>query len=217
MPLTKRPSRAQSTGYRGSLYRTFRVLRGSGGTGIRANDGHELDSRWEAVVDNLLDAEGLTHTVHPRYPGTQLRADFLVGDVYVEVWGMKSEKYLAQRDIKERLAKEMKLLLVGVEAEDFESAKALAIRLEQVRRLSKTKQTEVSGTVERKSPRSTHIDLWTAAEVLAGAEGALREFDIKLADLEAQTLGLQERLAELEVRRKDLEKKRADVISSFIS
>lgn len=80
---------------------------------MRASDGHELDSKWEVIVDDALYANGLIHAPHPRYPGTQLIADFLVGDVYVEVWEMKSQKYLAQREVKERLAREMKLKLVA--------------------------------------------------------------------------------------------------------
>lgn len=55
-------------------------------------DGHIADSQWEADVDNWLSAHGIAHTIHPKAPwytpSTRGHSDFLVGDAYIEVWGI---------------------------------------------------------------------------------------------------------------------------------
>jgi transposase len=53
------------------------------------DDGHPARSSYEHRVDNWLTEHGLAHEIEPRYPfDRRYRADFLVGDAYVEVWGV---------------------------------------------------------------------------------------------------------------------------------
>lgn len=72
----------------------------------RCPDGHIVDSRWEYEVDRWLSAHGIDHEVHPYVPWytngkSPQRADFRVGSVYIEVWGIiGNEKYNAKRQRK---------------------------------------------------------------------------------------------------------------------
>lgn len=61
-------------------------------------DGHEGRSVYEQRVDNWLSEHGLAHEVEPRYPfDLRCRADFLVGDTYIEVWGVTENATYAKR------------------------------------------------------------------------------------------------------------------------
>lgn len=56
---------------------------------VKAEDGHELDSEYEKVFDDALCDAGLeSHLIHTSIPGFDYSADFKIGDVYVEIWGV---------------------------------------------------------------------------------------------------------------------------------
>ncbi len=69
-------------------------------TKFKAKDGHEVDSDLELRVDNALNMADLTHRVQPSIPGCNFKADFLVGDVFVEVWGIKGDPKYEERKQK---------------------------------------------------------------------------------------------------------------------
>jgi len=66
-------------------------------------DGHVVDSQWEYAVDRWLSERDIPHEVHPVVPWyvsgkSPERADFLVGNTYIEIWGIiGNEKYNAKR------------------------------------------------------------------------------------------------------------------------
>ena len=66
-------------------------------------DGHIVDSQWEYAVDRWLSERNIPHEVHPVVPWyvsgkSPERADFLVGNTYIEIWGIiGNEKYNAKR------------------------------------------------------------------------------------------------------------------------
>lgn len=61
-------------------------------------DGHELRSTYEQRVCDWLHSNGVTHEVEPAYPwDRRYRADFKVGDAYVEVWGVTSNDAYKKR------------------------------------------------------------------------------------------------------------------------
>lgn len=63
-----------------------------------AQDGHLVQSGWELLVDDWLSAHGVEHECQPTLPfGDQLRADFLVGETYIEVWGVVHNRKYADR------------------------------------------------------------------------------------------------------------------------
>lgn len=53
---------------------------------------HQVRSTYEMRVDNWLADHGLDHEVEPRMPFTSnWRADFRVGDTFIEVWGVSGK------------------------------------------------------------------------------------------------------------------------------
>lgn len=56
---------------------------------FKANDGHYVQSGYEYNVDNLLHEYSVRHETFPRIPFSKFRADFKIGDTYVEVSGYK--------------------------------------------------------------------------------------------------------------------------------
>lgn len=69
----------------------------------RCPDGDIADSQWEYAVDRWLADRGLSHEIHPTVPWyvngkSPQRADFRVGDTFIEVWGViGNEKYNTKR------------------------------------------------------------------------------------------------------------------------
>jgi transposase len=59
------------------------------GPPINCADGHTVRSTYEKRVDDWLSAHGLAHEIEPTVPyASRWRADFKVGETYIEVWGM---------------------------------------------------------------------------------------------------------------------------------
>jgi len=72
----------------------------------RAKDGHMVASHFEEVIDDWLFDHGLAHEIQPPCPWVvkvhrNQRADFRIGNVYIELWGMiGNQRYDAKRDAK---------------------------------------------------------------------------------------------------------------------
>jgi len=61
-------------------------------------DGHQVRSTYEQRVDNWLTEHGIEHEYEPRYPwDRRYRADYRVGDTYVEIWGVSNDEAYDQR------------------------------------------------------------------------------------------------------------------------
>lgn len=65
-------------------------------------DGHIVDSQWEYAVDRWLHEHGIDHEIHPTVPWwkggrSPQRADFKVGDIYIEVWGVINNRSYNQK------------------------------------------------------------------------------------------------------------------------
>ena len=71
------------------------TLRPSGwyvGPPIVCADGHVVRSTYEKRVDDWLTEQGLGHEYEPTTPfPSRWRADFRVGDTYIEVWGVRGQ------------------------------------------------------------------------------------------------------------------------------
>jgi transposase len=73
----------------------------NGGKRYICRDGHEARSLYEQRVDNWLTEHGLIHKTEPRYPfDTRYKADFLVRDTYIEVWGVTNNPAYRERKAK---------------------------------------------------------------------------------------------------------------------
>ena len=98
--------------------------------GVRcmANDGHECHSLDEQRIDNWLCAHDLSHEREPYYPihpilnpkGSR-RADWKVGDTFIEYFGLIGDKnYEKKMDEKILLAAHSKLKLISILPSDIE-------------------------------------------------------------------------------------------------
>jgi hypothetical protein len=84
-----------------------------------ADDGHEVYSRFELHVDNWLTKHGIDHTYEPSLPFGGM-ADFLIGDTYIEIWGIEhNETYKNRTKEKKHLYKKHQLKLVGLYPKDI--------------------------------------------------------------------------------------------------
>jgi hypothetical protein len=93
---------------------------GKRGIKCLAQDGHVCRSLSEQRIDNWLSNNGLEHECEPHYPHDEvlnpmglLKADWKVGDTYIEYFGMSNDASYAQRMVrKQNLANKhsMKLL-----------------------------------------------------------------------------------------------------------
>ena len=71
---------------------TRRMVRG---TQCIAKDGHVYLSLGERTKVDLPHAHGIPHEKEPHYPESNYRADFAVGDVFIEFFGLAGNLELA--------------------------------------------------------------------------------------------------------------------------
>lgn len=112
----------------------------TGGRGYRcvANDGHICLSLAEKVIDDWLSVGSIPHSKEPKYPydyylnsSGQLRADWLVGNTFIEYAGMMIDPEYAQKMRgKEELAKKFNLDLIIIEPQDLFSLEGKLGRLQ---------------------------------------------------------------------------------------
>lgn len=97
-------------------------------------DGHLARSTYEVLVDDWLSDHGLDHELEPRYPwDRRYRADFLVGQTYIEVWGVTGYPiYQQRRELKIRRCRETGLDLIGIGAGSFRVGGAWQRKLERL-------------------------------------------------------------------------------------
>lgn len=74
----------------------------SRGTQTIALDGHTCLSLGEKTIDDFLYTRGIAHKKEPRYPDSNFRADFQVGDVFIEYFGLAGDAAYDVR-IKEKI------------------------------------------------------------------------------------------------------------------
>lgn len=109
------------------------------GRGFRciADDGHVCNSLEELTIDNWLRAQGFEHEKEPTYPrherynkSGKRRADWKIGEVYVEFFGLTGEEsYDVKTNEKLDLCREMGLPLIAIFPTDL---KSLASRIGHV-------------------------------------------------------------------------------------
>jgi endogenous inhibitor of DNA gyrase (YacG/DUF329 family) len=90
---------------------------------IECTDGHLVRSYYEKAFDNLLHRNGIEHEYDPRLPfNHRYMADFKVGDVYIEIWGLMGiKRYKENRDKKIQLYRDNGCKLLEVFPDDFKS------------------------------------------------------------------------------------------------
>lgn len=93
---------------------------------LECADGHVVKSTYELRVDNWLHSNGLEHVYE--FPLTSLggtsSADFRVGDVFIEVWGViDSPRYDERKEVKTRWYTENGHSLISINYWDFSAQK----------------------------------------------------------------------------------------------
>lgn len=100
------------------------------GTQCIAKDGHVCLSLGEKTVDDLLYAHGVVHEKEPRYPEGNYRADFGVGGILIEYFGLKGNPdYDQKAELKRRLCKKHGIKLISIYPDDLVSTKRLEGKL----------------------------------------------------------------------------------------
>lgn len=86
-----------------------------------AKDGHICDSLTERIIDDWLFKKNLKHKIHVPYPNSNMTADFVVGDVYIEFFGLAGvvKKYDKLIKKKQMLCKKQNLTLIEIYPKDL--------------------------------------------------------------------------------------------------
>lgn len=87
-----------------------------------AKDGHQCDSLAEKIIDDWLFARKIEHKRRVSYPGDyRLTADFMIGDYWIEFFGLFGEhkRYDQLRKLKLKLAKIYNLKLLEIYPQDL--------------------------------------------------------------------------------------------------
>ena len=87
----------------------------------KASDGHLCDSISEAIIDNWLTKQGIAHIKGTRYPGTNFRADWVIGDTFVEYFGLLKDSPRYDREVrrKRNFCKKQSIKLVEIYPTDL--------------------------------------------------------------------------------------------------
>lgn len=96
--------------------------RTSRGTQVLGHDGCVCLSLAEAEIDNLLARHGIAHRREIPYPDSTMRCDWLVGDIYIEYFGLTgTAAYDAKTSHKLALAEAQKLRLLAIYPSDLDA------------------------------------------------------------------------------------------------
>ncbi len=87
-----------------------------------ANDGHKCDSVAEKIIDDWLYARKIKHQINVPYPGNNsFTADFVVGNNWIEFFGLSGElnSYDRLKKQKLKIAKSLNLRLIAIYPNDL--------------------------------------------------------------------------------------------------
>ncbi|PIR98827.1 hypothetical protein COT87_02685 [Candidatus Collierbacteria bacterium CG10_big_fil_rev_8_21_14_0_10_44_9] len=99
-----------------------------------AKDSHKCDSMAEKIVDDWLSAHKIEHRVHVPYPWNNgMKCDFLIGDIWVEIFGLEGNvvRYDELKKEKLRLIQQYKLKLLSLALKDVYSKDKLGEKLRE--------------------------------------------------------------------------------------
>lgn len=87
-----------------------------------ANDGHKCDSLSEKIIDDWLHARKIKHQTNVVYPENKsLTTDFVIGDNWIEFFGLNGElkSYDRIKEKKLKIAKKFNLRLIPIYPQDL--------------------------------------------------------------------------------------------------
>lgn len=101
-----------------------------------AKDGHVCLSLGEKIIDDYLFNQGIVHEREPKYPVGNYRADFLVGGIFIEYFGLKSNpEYDAKTRKKQRLCKDHGIPLISIYPSDLVNIAKLEKKLAKLKQV----------------------------------------------------------------------------------
>ena len=89
----------------------------------RTEDGHNVRSKAEQLIDNWLYHHNFVHAYERLVPiEEKLLCDFFIpiGKVWIEYWGLEDEKYLKRKELKKELYKKYDKNLIELTDKDIE-------------------------------------------------------------------------------------------------
>ncbi len=105
----------------------------SRGTQCIARDGHVCYSLVEKTIDDYLFHHKISHKKEPMYPGSNMRADWLVGSVFIEYFGLKGDpKYDAKIKSKEKLCSDHGITLIPLYPVDLVSVRKFEKKISNI-------------------------------------------------------------------------------------
>jgi hypothetical protein len=100
------------------------------GTQCTANDGHVCLSLAEKTIDDILYAHDIQHEKEPRYPEGSYRADFRVGNLFIEYFGLVGDpEYDAAIQRKRDIVSRHHIPLLELYPDDMASYQSLTAKL----------------------------------------------------------------------------------------
>jgi hypothetical protein len=95
-----------------------------------ANDGHLCLSLGEKTIDDLLYALGISHQKEPSYPEGHYRADFRIGNMFIEYFGLAGDPDYDERTRqKMELCSAHKIKLLAIYPKHLSSVNSLKARI----------------------------------------------------------------------------------------
>ena len=114
----------------------FKFDRKSFDAKFRTQSGHFVRSRGEVIVADWLYANDIMFAYEKRLPLVEeTYSDFYIKEkkIYIEVWGLESEKYIERKEKKIKMYKENGFNLIGLDDKDIENIDDfLALKLAQL-------------------------------------------------------------------------------------
>lgn len=114
----------------------FKFDRKSFDAKFRTQSGHFVRSRGEVIVADWLYANDIMFAYEKRLPLVEeAYSDFYIKEkkIYIEVWGLESEKYIERKEKKIKMYKENGFNLIGLDDKDIENIDDfLALKLVQL-------------------------------------------------------------------------------------
>lgn len=96
-----------------------------------ARDGHVCNSLGEKEIDDLLFSLNIPHEKEPHYPDSNYRADFLIGEFFIEYFGLAGDpSYDAKTKIKIEMCRTKQIKLISLYADDLWNLENLQAKLQ---------------------------------------------------------------------------------------
>ena len=90
----------------------------------RTNDGHQVRSKAEQIIDNWLYNNEIIHAYERRVPiEEELVCDFFIpkAKVWIEYWGLEDDKYTERKKVKKELYRKYDKNLIELTDKDIEN------------------------------------------------------------------------------------------------